>query len=401
MPDDDVSLDERFAGHSQAKAAAQALVAYWQALSDAEPGNDEETAAVGRWKARTDRALAALRTVDPVLFDGPLASNVKQNADAAANHLTSNGISGPNTPDTADTLHRTLLTLVALPPGGRKARPLAHVTDEAVDLVTSLREKVNSLTAAVKELQEERNRLATEMQQRIEDADSTVAAHLNRLDSDVTDEIQRVTNQLEEDREAFVKARQNHDDEAEGLISALKQKVGLAADGSLSVGYENAAKAEQELRRSPPDMGCRVRRRIRAARDWSGVVERCELGLVRVRHRADQACGGRCACSDRDLPRQAVEWPSVGGVAASPGPARTVEPRRVPVGTHVGAAVGGEEGARRSLLRIEHEPAGGGRRIRPTGPDAHGTAGERERLWLDAVGRRRGQALTDPEPIPG
>lgn len=246
MSNKHVSLDERFSGLSQAKSAAQSLAGYWEALNEAEPANDEEKATVERWKARTDRALNAVRTVDPILFDGPLATAVKQHADAAANHLKSNGISGPNTPDTADTLHRTLLDLVPLPAAGKAARPLAHVTDDAVALVQNLQQHVADLTEQVEALQEERGRLTAEMEERIAQADATVTGHTERLASQVTAEIDRVTAQLEDDRREFVRARHDHDDEAEQLISTLKQKVSLAADGSLSVGYDNAAAAEEK-----------------------------------------------------------------------------------------------------------------------------------------------------------
>lgn len=251
------SIEERLRGHVAASKAAESLLAYRDVLVGYEPGSDEEGALRAIWLARLDRALDALRFVDPVLFDGPLARELQSQSEVAAKNLTEQGVTGAEAQSSADALASTIARLASLPRGGQEARPLAHVTDEALELVRELKAEIEELrkTGADLRAQQERERETWNDQvndsvgrfkEVIDTASNRVGGKLTDLDQEVDKLRVETARRIEQDRVAFAKAAEQHDADAEQLLLELRRKLSIAADESLSAGYGLAARGEEK-----------------------------------------------------------------------------------------------------------------------------------------------------------
>lgn len=243
MPNE-ISLEDRFQGYPAALQAVAAFRELWSALDDCSPANDEEVAVHDRWRSRVERAMRALETVDPVLLDGPLARQVAAAASGATAELAA-GISAPTTEPKMDELHDQIGRLASLAPGGTEARPLAHITDAATQLVADLRSQIEDLQQSVTALEAERERLRAAFEEQIESSTDTTKALTERLGEQVDRALSDAREQVEGDREAFSRAAEAHDSEAEALLVAIRQKLGMAADESLSAGYDKSADGEE------------------------------------------------------------------------------------------------------------------------------------------------------------
>lgn len=228
VPEAEQSLEDRYEGYPQALQAVAAFRELWTAMDAAAPANEEETATLGRWSARVERAFRSLEIVDPVLLDGPLARQLT----AAAAELAT-GISAPNAEPQMDALHELIGRLVGLAPGGPEARPLSHITDDAASLVSNLRSQIAELQQAVTTLEGERDRLVAAFDEQIQVSTSSTTELVERLEADVERALTSAREQVKGDQEAFARAAEEHDSEAENLLVAIRQTLGMAADESL------------------------------------------------------------------------------------------------------------------------------------------------------------------------
>lgn len=239
------SLEDRYEGYPHALQTAAAFRELWAAMEAAAPANEEETATLDRWRARVERAFRSLEIVDPVLLDGPLARQLAAAANAAAAELAT-GISAPNAEPQMDALHELIGRLAGLAPGESEARPLSHITDEAASLVNDLRSQIAELQQAVTTLEGERDRLVAAFDEQLQSSAASTTALVERLEEDVDRAIATAREQAKGDQDAFAQAAEAHDVEAEALLVAIRQKLGMAADESLSAGYDKSADREEK-----------------------------------------------------------------------------------------------------------------------------------------------------------
>lgn len=245
VPEAEQSLEDRYEGYPHALQTVAAFRELWTAMDAAAPANEEETATLDRWSARVERAFRSLEIVDPVLLDGPLARQLTAAANAATAELAT-GISAPNAEPQMDALHELIGRLAGLAPGGPEARPLSHITDDAASLVSNLRSQIAELQQAVTTLEGERDRLVAAFDEQIQVSTSSTTELVERLEADVERALTSAREQVKGDQEAFARAAEEHDSEAENLLVAIRQKLGMAADESLSAGYDKSADREEK-----------------------------------------------------------------------------------------------------------------------------------------------------------
>lgn len=245
MPIPEKSLEDRYEGYPHALHTVAAFRALWAAMESAAPANDEETATLERWRARVERAFRSLEIVDPVLLDGPLARNLTAAANSATTELTA-GVSAPTADPQMDALHELVGRLASLAPGGSEARPLSQIADSATALVEDLRSQIAALKLTVTALEGERDRLVVTFDKQIQSSTDSTSALVERLGEEVARAITATREQVKGDQEAFARAAEAHDREAEELLVAIRQKLGMAADESLSAGYDKSADREEK-----------------------------------------------------------------------------------------------------------------------------------------------------------
>lgn len=108
------------------------------------------------------------------------------------------------------------------------------------------RQQLESLTETVTTLESERDRLVTAFDEKVEATTTTTATLTDQLSEQVGSAITDTKAQLAGDRDAFAQAATEHDQQAESLLVGLRQKLGMAADESLSAGYDKSADAEEK-----------------------------------------------------------------------------------------------------------------------------------------------------------
>lgn len=245
VPDAEQSLEDRYEGYPDALQTVASFRELWTAMDTAAPANEEETATLNRWSARVERAFRSLEIVDPVLLDGPLARHLTAAVHTATDELAT-GISAPNAKMHMDALHELIGRLASLAPGGPEARPLSHITDDAARLVTDLHSQIAELQQAATTLEGERDRLLAAFDEQIQALISSTTELVERLDADVAQALTSARERVKGDQEAFARAAEEHDSEAENLLVAIRQKLGMAADESLSAGYDKSADREEK-----------------------------------------------------------------------------------------------------------------------------------------------------------
>src|SRR5690606_20727424 len=110
-----------------------------------------------------------------------------------------------------------------LAPGGPEARPLSHITDDAASLVSNLRSQIAELQQAVTTLEGERDRLVAAFDEQIQVSTSSTTELVERLEADVERALTSAREQVKGDQEAFARAAEEHDSEAENLLVAIRQ----------------------------------------------------------------------------------------------------------------------------------------------------------------------------------
>lgn len=195
-------------------------------------------------------AEAAFATVEPVLVDSALANQLRVGAEQVRQQLV------PGAGDLGPMVEGNLLPqvqrLVSLS-GTRtdKAAALGAAMAAMAGFHSAQMQQQQEMAADLTRMREELSELAAvreafdqEAAERVETHAATLAEIEGEGRSKIEAALAEFERKAEEERRAIVRQGVGYDEQAETILGQLREKLGLAADGSLSIGYQKQADKE-------------------------------------------------------------------------------------------------------------------------------------------------------------